>query len=431
MPGHSEVTATRKLQRDLQKTLLQAADVQLIEVVSLVDSMPDRGDADALLAPLRWRLQSLRPRRPLSLKRLMFLPADPIIMPARLWHRGMPAIPRTALACIGAQVLAGLGATAATLDAEIQGAMVDDHAAVHKIGSRLWPMAADILAQGGPPPDWSDNSGLTALDHAALAQPLSIVLRQAAAIESMVHPRMTIEAASVGAIRTCVSLAIATIPPHASAFGVQGIAMLLAILIARLPGSEQIVTAASDLALSLCSPLPRLAADLAIDFALDSLEGSLAAETTLCHAAHDLGRLARLLDTIEQPGPASRPTRKARAAQLRCDVDRACRSRFEHDAEQHLLANAPQLGLGASDADVISLEATALDLRRFEFAARAFGSGPHYDRMLRETANRLAETAPRDANPIDVARLVEILQGPEAALAWLQTPPASPSPASA
>jgi hypothetical protein len=46
---------------------------------------------------------------------------------------------------------------------------------------------------------------------------------------------------------------------------------------------------------------------------------------------------------------------------------------------------------------------------------------PHYERVLRDCARSLADGAPEDANPVDVARLVEILQGPEAGLIWLQS----------
>jgi hypothetical protein len=70
---------------------------------------------------------------------------------------------------------------------------------------------------------------------------------------------------------------------------------------------------------------------------------------------------------------------------------------------------------------ITGLEATALELRRFEAAARPFGSVPHYERVLRDCARSLTDGAPEDANPVDVARLVEILQGPEAGLIWLQS----------
>ena len=219
----------------------------------------------------------------------------------------------------------------------------------------------------------------------------------------------------------CLGSAIEQTAPNTGTSAAQSIGMLVAVLIARLPGVEQILTAAGDLSNALANPAPRAAADLAIDFVLDSIEASVGTQQDLTNAAGELTRLALLLDTLEQPGPASRPTRKARAVQLRRDIDRTCRARFETEVSQRLLDRTGQLTAQASDSVITGLEATALELRRFEAAARPFGSVPHYERMLRDCASSLTNTAPRDANPVDVARLVEILQGPEAGLIWLQS----------
>jgi hypothetical protein len=53
----------------IQTSLAHAADAQIARVVAMVDAMPERGSADALIAPLRPRLAALRPTRPLSFTR--------------------------------------------------------------------------------------------------------------------------------------------------------------------------------------------------------------------------------------------------------------------------------------------------------------------------------------------------------------------------
>ena len=63
----------------------------------MVDAMPNRGAADQLIAPLRARLAHLRPPRPLRFARLLFLPLDPLIVPAARWRAAQPAIPRTVI----------------------------------------------------------------------------------------------------------------------------------------------------------------------------------------------------------------------------------------------------------------------------------------------------------------------------------------------
>ena len=82
----------------------------------------------------------------------------------------------------------------------------------------------------------------------------------------------------------------------------------------------------------------------------------------------------------------------------------------------------PATDLGAaSDDTLISLEATARDLRRFEAAARQIGGADQYDRQLQGAAQTLRPVAGEDAMArISRIRLVEILQGPDAAIQLLE-----------
>jgi hypothetical protein len=416
-----DTISPRSALRELQETLSRADDGQIAEVVSLVDRLPERGGADALLAPLRARLQLLRPRRPLSLLRLLFLPMDSIIVVAAGWRRKSITLPRSTLASFGAQVRGLLGTTAGELDAQIEGTMRDDDAAVLRLGKLLWPRAAELLAKAPMPANWAAATGLTEADYTDLARSLAVVLREASAIELMAQQAARGHGPAAAPILACLGNAVEQLAPDTGAHAAQSIGMLVAVLIARLPGVEQILTSAGDLSNALANPAPRAAADLAIDFVLDSIEASVGTQQDLTNAAGELTRLALLLDTLEQPGPASRPTRKARAVQLRRDIDRTCRARFETEVSQRLLDRTGQLTAQASDSVITGLEATALELRRFEAAARPFGSVPHYERVLRDCARSLTDGAPEDANPVDVARLVEILQGPEAGLIWLQS----------
>ena len=83
--------------RELQRRLVRAHEAQIKRVVAMVDALPERGAADELIAPLRPRLAQLRPARPLRFCRLLFLPADPLIVPAPQWRPTSLTIPRTAL----------------------------------------------------------------------------------------------------------------------------------------------------------------------------------------------------------------------------------------------------------------------------------------------------------------------------------------------
>ena len=105
--------------RTLHRDLAGAQDDQIHRVLTIIDDLAERGDADKLIAPLRRRIAELRPRRKLSLTRLLFTPLDPLIVDAANWSPTAPSIPRTAIQPLADQVSDGLGATATMIDAAV------------------------------------------------------------------------------------------------------------------------------------------------------------------------------------------------------------------------------------------------------------------------------------------------------------------------
>src|SRR3954466_268648 len=87
-----------------------AAPAPLVGLVAMLDRLPDRGEADRVLDPVRPRLRALGLPRPLGLPRLLFLPLDGAILPAAGWARGAAAVPRNALVALARAVQAALGA---------------------------------------------------------------------------------------------------------------------------------------------------------------------------------------------------------------------------------------------------------------------------------------------------------------------------------
>lgn len=68
------------------------------------------------------------------------------------------------------------------------------------------------------------------------------------------------------------------------------------------------------------------------------------------------------------------------------------------------------------------LEEAARGLRALETEARGVGGGETYDKLLRQAAEIVRQTPGADViGRADRVRLVEILAGPEAALAMLET----------
>ncbi len=403
--------------RDLQRTMARAADARIAEVVTLVDSMPERGAADALLAPLRGRLLQIRPARRMNFTRLLFTPANAVVVAAPQWRRNSVTIPRTALRCLAIQARGLLGPIAAELDARMADATSEDRATILHEGHTLWNLAADCFRTAEMPDDWASQTGLAAADHAAIARPLAALLHVAATTEAFADRVGAGCDVSQSQIRDCLCRAATWIGRAQSSH--PPIGMLLGVLLAGLPRPEDVLIAAGDVAQAAGDPSIRQASDLAIDVLLAGSITNLTDQPDLGVVTQELERLAVLLDTLDHPGPACRPARKPTLTVLRRDIDSASRQRFEAEMTRCVHSAHQGADTDAPDMETILQEATMRELRRLEAAARCFGGGPFYDRSVAAAASKLAQTSAHTNRACDIARLIEILDGPEAGLAFL------------
>jgi hypothetical protein len=218
-------------------------------------------------------------------------------------------------------------------------------------------------------------------------------------------------------IRTCLQAALGFIGQRAT--GKPPIGFLLAALLARLPLPEDVLVTAGDLAQAGNDPTIRLASDLAIDSMLNGSKAVISDQPDLGAAAVDLQRVLILLDTLERPGPASRPSRKASITALRQTLDAAGRQRFQAEMAKCLDAATALQTAGTAQPDTTGLEANLRDLRRFESVGRNFGGALVYDLTIAAAVLKLAQHPPNPANSNEIARLIEILNGPEAAIEFL------------
>jgi hypothetical protein len=373
--------------------------------------MPKRGEVDQLIVPLRPRLAVLRPARPINLARLLFMPLDPLIVPAAGWRRGTITLPRSALIPLADVARERLGPVAAATEAALAGLTTDNTQDLAQIGAGLWAAAAKVLAAAEPPDSWSQTTGLQTADFHPLSTIAAAGLAQADQIERIVRLPETDEAGQRREIG-------AALEPAAES-GPLALATVIMLLAARLPSAAQSFFSADSIASRSGEPAMRHAVDQAIDSTIDSVESSASNLGSLSNASVALRRSIRLLDELESVC-SQRPSRKARIAELRREVDTASRKQFSQALAHELLEPARAL-VGATDEAVIRLERSARDLRRFEMIARRLGGGDHFDRNLKQAAAALAPQPdePR-ATLIDRIRLIEILQGPEAAIAAIQ-----------
>lgn len=405
MSGTNGTSRTAEI-RALHRHLADARDAQLLQVVAMVDALPQRGQADALIAPLRPRLAQLRPPRPLTLGRVLFTPLNAVIVPGPRWRRLCPTVPRTALPSLAAQVEEAEPALAAGVHAQLAGATSSDTRLIRRVGEVLWPAAAAVLAKAAPPPDWEAATGLAIADHASIAGSAAVVLANAAAIVDQAEA----EAPEVPVVAAMLQQAAGSVP---CAMG-----LLVGVLLNAGPGLAAPVLAATTAHAAPIDAAGRAAAEKAVEAVLEQIDPERLVAADDPAGLAGLRRTVAMLDQLAELS-IDRPGRAARINETRARIETACRARFEAVLQTELVDRLEQAQATADDA-VARLEMAARHLRGFEQVARRVNGSDQYDRMLRRTAPLLApRPGEGPAARVDRLRLAEILLGPEVALSML------------
>lgn len=407
--------------RGLRQAMMHADDAKIRRIVALLDSEAMPGSTQAILDPLRPRLARLRPPRRLRFGRLLFLPLDPVIVSAATWRPGAATIPRSVLGQIEGLVRAGLGAETDDIVALIEGRTTDQEEAIDAAGTRLWPRAADILAQATVPAGW-DATGLPPAMFAPLAKALAALLRRVVALRTVVRD------AEVGALELQED-AISALLVGLAADAPEACGMMVTILLARLPHAAMRLRALVATSLGAAERVQvRTLLDQGLDETLTGMEGKDAFKAEILDAPLDrLGtevrRIAALLRDVEDDKDTAK--HRPRLRQIRTKVDEVCRTRFTTALTEEVIAPLSARE-GPVDGDAqIRIENSARDLRALETAARPIGSARHYETLLGEACDAVAAAEGAGAiGLIQKLRLVEILAGADAAEAMYKAAPA-------
>lgn len=387
--------------RQLRQALEAARDEQLASVVGMVDALEDSEAAEALLAPVRNRLGRIGVTRKLRPGRLMLLPAEPLLVPAREWRRDGLGIPRTALAPLIRQVEAAL----LPLFMEIRGLLdqtaTGEAAGLHRAGRLLWPATAQALGQAPPPPEWHITTGLTPADHAAIAGRVAAILSEAVWLSATERRISDGESVDEAEFRAWLDAAAARQAVPAGA--------LLAVLLTRFPQAATLLAPNPSQ-----TPQNSKAAEQAIDFLLARMESALLPGGVGAETPRALQRFAVLLERLLPSGPGWRPSRQRRVESLRRKLVEACRAHYADGLAEGLLAF---LADARERGPASRLEPLARDLRRLEIVARRLGSAEAFDSLTRSAVGQIAGGAAQTS--VARARLIEILAGPGPALARL------------
>jgi hypothetical protein len=390
--------------RELRGALATAPDRALVRIVGVLDGVEDRGAADELLDGIRRRL---RPFRPLRFTRLLAMPLEgALVAPAR--YRGDPAeIPRSALTPLAAAVAAVLGDGLREIEAALEGRTTADHGLIGELGSRLWPAAGKARVTF-PDAAWR-GAGLPLAAQAPVLSLAGALWRHGAALWDA---RQRIEAITEAELHAALGRVRDEGPPAFLA------ATRLLMRVSGVPGT-----------------IARLAAGL-VPTAGPAIEEELravllAGMTALGqpNAVPEVAEGARILrrqieDTEACDPPAGRDDRRGEIARIRQLGATMCCARLEAELRDGLLLPlGAHLAAGPGAASLPgTLEPTARDLRRLEITGRQLGNEAAFARVIDAAVADLASMGPKLAGVrrVEVARLVEILAGRDAAAAVLR-----------
>ena len=413
--------ASTKLQvaEALRRELGGVDDEKIGKIIAYVDRVGSGEINRTLLDSLRDRLATLRPSRPLRLSRLLFIPLDPLIVNPAVWRPGSLRVPRTALTPFTAAVTAQLGPMLALVNAMIKDCSSDAVDTIEEVGGVLWPRAGDILAQAQVPSEWAE-TGLPDAVFGALARPVAAVLRRGPPIYRLMRNALTGQTEADAELVGRIVAGLAQEPAEAAA-------MVTQLVLLHAPQASvhlrRCISAARDSAENVALSK---AMSQGVNQCLNYLESDAnfvraMANGTIRDASEQVKFVAKLLLALESDPSAT--MHRVRIRVLRDKLDHSSRDCFARGIREQVTEPLAAMTEMVSAEDQRRLEASARELRALENNARQFSDSASYDLALRRSSDAVRHAF--SIGTISVARgcrLIEILSGAEAAIAFYQNP---------
>lgn len=412
----------------LSQALSTACDRQLIAVLALVDASPARAAVDALLGSVRPRLWLLRPPRRLSLRRVLTVPLEALLAEPDLCPPAGIRLPRSLLPALFAVVEPGLDSLLrAEIESGCQRCTTAELDELLRLGHRLWPAAAAVLQQALLDPRglyrWLAARGIETAAFNDHCHALLALLRHGDRLAQALLARegRLSDPGTAAAPHRTLLLQVAE-------EGGLAFRSVAASLLLRAPSPDIVVRMIAQARLSLQRP--------ALLEVVEEVVGVLAQELgmlpeaprqlpdSLAERRSELAlRLAMIISELSGQG--------TRLEALAADAGEALVRQFGITLDAAVLA--PLEGLSAAGfaetETVGAIEAAARAARRMEVAGRAMGRGGIFAVALAAARTRIlaiARQSPAVADGSgaialpDLVRLLEILSGPDAALAMIE-----------
>jgi hypothetical protein len=397
-PKDGEDTLSR-----ISKRTSMASDSVLQQVVAVLEAVPSRAMLDPIIETARPRLKLLRPPRPITFARILFLPFDGAVVPLKEWSMGSAKLPRPALMPISEAVQTAMGPEAEKISANLGGRSFFDVLQVDSEGRTLWAEAAR-LAPTLSFPEGLPAAGLDAAQSRQLLELAAGIWRHAdgiweAKLACFSGPSSELVAAALKG-------------PAEEGEAVFSIALLSLLDRAQSPGSV-LATAAR------LSPIASNIADQKLRELQNAPLPILPAEDPV-RAAHIAAEYVALLKELESILSSRSEARQAVITPLLERIGEAIKEVTQQIIQRQFLPALNEPNAKRRAAVVLNIEILARALGRLEEAGRRAGRFEAFDKLqvshavkLRSILNGL------DGGGLqrhDVIRIADILLGAEKAM---------------
>ena len=402
-PERLDATKTQKQVESAKDTALTenlsgASDENLLRIVAMIDRQPDRNKLDDLLTDIRPRLARLRPPRPVTMTRLLFLPLSGALVNRNMWRQDPAAIPRAALKPIFELLRDLPGSHLQEAEEATQRAVFSDLAVVDQYGRSIWETATRLCEKITPGTRWAE-AGFMPEDFRTMmrlaagvwrhAGPLWGVLRQGSAPVSADMLRTALR----GPAGEGPDIFRAAFRTLLLASG--NVAAFTALASGMPPGISEIVTQSLE---------------EWVEIALTKL-----AEQELIEATDRAEEIGKTLEAMSLTPFFQIPRRRQQLSSFFWRLEEHCREMLLEIIEEEILPALAPSAETYADERFFALEGYARAARRLEILGRHFGNDPGYDeiqqRLIKAFATAQKDQAQLGITTMDLARLEEILLG--------------------
>ncbi len=387
--------------RSLGNEVEAASDKALLQVLALVEKLGNADIHERLLGPSLRRLKRLRPPRPASLTRLLFLPLEGALVEPIQWKRSDGRLPRSALGPLVESLHHAIGPQFDAISIQLRGKSIDDQKLMTPLGLRLWNLAETSVPRLRLGSAWS-RAGFGQQDFEQITQFAASLWRHA------------------GPVWDALQQIGGDCPPE----------VLRAALIGPANENREVFTAALEtllqrakrpsLFLSLIGDLPLQVAGVVeqvLSRWISSLLPELADEDfrNSARLAMEMGLIIAALEN------KPRITAQVNAQELhahRRNLDQFCRSAYREVVSTHIIGAL--LDLRRDEAgDLGEIEAMARVARSLHETGKRFGPSQSYASIQDEFRAKMEELRQGDneaaVTGMEIARIEEILIGQESA----------------